>query len=253
MSLLESIAYRWKTQVGVSWRSHGKSPKLKLPLPPLWMRQGGEHFADDASFVDSGVREARHLETYCDLASETRLLELGCGAGRLPIGLIEADAVPRSYVGLEVQSRHVAWCNRQIASRDPRFSFELVNTANDRYNPYGIDECEYPVDDHSIDLVYAYSVFSHMVSPEIRRHLREIARVLSSDGVVCLTAFIEHGVEKEVVNPPSGDAMWSGPLHCVRYSDGHFENMVLESGLVIQRLDRGSATDGQSRLHLALE
>lgn len=253
MSLFESLSYRWKTQVRVSRRSHGESPISKLPLPPMWMRQGGEHFADNASFVQSGVQEARHLEAYCGLASETRLLELGCGAGRLAIGLIEAAAVPRSYVGLEVQSRHVAWCNRQIASRDPRFRFELVNTANNRYNPQGVDEYKYPVDDRCIDLFYAYSVLSHMTSQEVRRHLQEIARVLCPDGIVCLTAFIEQGVENEVVNPSSGDAVWSGPLHCVRYSDTYFEKMVLECGLVIQRLDRGSATDGQSRLHLTLQ
>ena len=250
MRLLESLKHRWQTNVLVAHRYHGVSPGRQIPLPPIWMRQGGPHVADDRSFVESGVAEAHRLRDVCGLDSETRMLEIGCGAGRLPIGQLESGVIPHSYMGLEVQARHVAWCARQLGSRDARYRFVHVDARNERYNPGGSEGAAYPVADASVDLVYAYSVVSHMDSDEVRSHLSEIKRVMRQEGIASVTAFIEAGVEDEEINPADGARSWSGPLHCVRFSDEFFARLVEEAGLSIKGIGRGKATDGQSYVEL---
>lgn len=250
MRLISSAAYRWQTNTFVSWRTEGTSPVAGIPLPPTWMRQGGEHFSSNSEFVSSGVCEARFLKTECGLSPDTKMMEVGCGAGRLAIGQMESGILPATYVGLEVQTRHVAWCRRKLTARDSRFRFVSVDAANERYNPEGTSDCSYPAADETIDLVYAYSVLSHMPASEVRCQLGEIARVLTPTGSAIVTAFIEPDVADETVNPSGPGHSWVGPLHCVRYRQEFFEEMAKEAGLAISWVDRGVATDGQSRLQL---
>ena len=57
-----------------------------LPAPHL--RSAGPEFKDDAYFLKSARAEATRLVDDLGLTAESRVLEIGCGAGRLPIGLL---------------------------------------------------------------------------------------------------------------------------------------------------------------------
>ncbi|HYJ78008.1 MAG TPA: hypothetical protein VEW03_00200, partial [Longimicrobiaceae bacterium] len=56
-------------------------------LPPPERRWCGPEFRDDAFFLRSAEAEARRLVERLGCGPRTRLLEVGCGYGRLPIGL----------------------------------------------------------------------------------------------------------------------------------------------------------------------
>ena len=50
---------------------------------------GGKHFKNDAAFIKTAVRDVKRLEKYAGLTKDSRLLDWGCGAGRLAVGVRE--------------------------------------------------------------------------------------------------------------------------------------------------------------------
>lgn len=225
-----------------------------LALPPPQHRQGGRHFKDDAAFVAAGRRDARRLQETFGVTTETRVLDIGCGAGRLAIGLLAQVGEMRSYTGVDVAWRSVDWCRRHITDEHAGMRFVHVDVANPRYNPGGRklgDDFRLPLPDGSADVIHLYSVFSHMEPDDVRVYLREFARLLAGAGGVFLTAFVEDGVEPVAVNPEGyGPLRWSGELHCVRYDRGFFARLVDEAGLRVDRVDHRSDVDWQSAIVL---
>jgi len=182
------------------------------------------------------------------------VLDIGCGAGRLAYGLIAVDAPVARYEGVDVMAPPIAWCADTISPAHPAYRFRTIDVYNERYNPTGSQAAisvTLPFDDRAFDVAYAYSLFSHMHTGDVRAYLREFARLLSDDGVAMVTAFVEEDVPDEVVNPPGyRGIVWGGALHCVRFARAHFEAVASDAGLRISRLEHGQATDGQSRITL---
>ena len=150
-----------------------------------------------------------------------------------------------SYIGVDVQQHLVEWAESNLA--DSHTKFLHVAHKNDRYNSAGAPASELPLPDAQLDLIYAYSVFSHMLDDDVRHYLREFARVLRPGGRAFLTAFVELGVGSTRVNPGDYGALkWSGPLHCVLYDLSGFCSLIHGAGLHIERYIHGQETDGQS-------
>ena len=224
-----------------------------VPLPAHHLRFCGEELRDDERFLASAEAEVRRLEERCGLTASTRLLDLGCGYGRLALGLVERFG-SLTYQGVDVDRHAIAWCRRHVAPRSGGFSFLHLDLANPRYNPGGdrIGEgYRLPFGDGSFDLAYLFSVFSHMDAGEVAVYLRELARLLAPGGRVFLTAFVEEGVAPVAINPPGYRRAWRGPLHCVRYERGFFADLVAAAGLETERLEPGVEIDGQSGLYLS--
>ena len=178
------------------------------------------------------------------------LLEVGCGPGRLPIGLIDRRANLFSYAGVDVDWAAIDWCRRHI--RNKRYRFIHIDVANPRYNATGANhgQTRLPLLDDSLNAVYLYSVFSHLLHADVQSYLLEFRRLLVPSGRVFLTAFVEHGVPDCEENPSGYIREWRGPLHCVRYSWAFFESMLDEAGFRVDRIESGVETDGQSAFYL---
>jgi SAM-dependent methyltransferase len=225
-----------------------------LLLPPAHLRLGGAHFRDDRTFVDSGREDALKLRTAFGLEASSSILDVGCGVGRLPIGLLAELGELGDYTGADVDDTSVHWCRTHIEAHHPNARFVRLDVANARYNRRGqpIDgSFRLPWDDGRFDVIFLYSVFSHMESEDVRAYLGEFRRLLRPDGGVFLTAFVEAGVPDIEVNPAGyGPLQWRGPLHCVRYSVAFLERMMSEAGFAIVANDHGTETDGQSAIYL---
>ncbi|MBI4596938.1 MAG: class I SAM-dependent methyltransferase [Candidatus Omnitrophica bacterium] len=101
----------------------------------------------------------------------TTILEFGCGHGRLlkPV----ADFVPgASIAGCDVLNKAVAVCRRKF----PQGRF----VTNGALPPLAFA-------DGSFDLMYSYSVFTHLPEAHHRAWLKELARVLRPGGVMLHT------------------------------------------------------------------
>lgn len=223
-------------------------------LPPKHIRFGGSHFQQDSAFAQSARNEAERLQWHCGLTLDSRVLDIGCGPGRLPIGILNRVGDIQKYHGIDVSMTPVRWCTRHITRKHPTFRFTHINVYNQRYNKTGTSsqtEFRLPVEENAADIIYLYSVFSHLKRDDIAAYLREFRRVLAPAGNIFLTAFVEADVPDETENPADyGDIPWHGPLHCVRFSNTFFKDLLAHHGFAINRQDYGAETDGQSGFFL---
>ncbi|MEX0936378.1 MAG: class I SAM-dependent methyltransferase [Pirellulales bacterium] len=218
-----------------------------LDLPLAAMRWGTSELKDDAYYVQSATAEVERLQRWCGLTSQSRVLDIGSGQGRLAIGLLASfPDGPPNYHGIDVDLPSVRWCRRWIAQDHASITFTHINVANARYNAQGqeiIDGFTLPTDDAAYDVAFCYSVFTHMLSGHVWTYLGELHRVLLPGGRALVTAYVEENVPDEEENPAGylaelGES--KGRLHRVRFSRTFFESMVARTGLAIERFEHRS-------------
>jgi SAM-dependent methyltransferase len=219
-----------------------------IPLPPPNMRRGTSTNVDNSFFVASGTHHAKQLIESCNLGSDSSLLDIGCGGGKLLYGIIEALGSIRSYVGVDVDKRHIDWLKANVAPQVPFARFEHIIFYNERYNDTPSASTRSPnIPGESYDVVALFSVFSHMWLRDIELYLKLIASKLATGGACYLTLFVEDNVPTEQENPPNYLRQWKGRLHCVRINRDAFEQAVARSGLSIRKFTyRGSGTPQSS-------
>ena len=208
---------------------------------------GGAHFRQDDTFVASAVAEVGRLEEKIGLTTDSRLLDWGCGAGRLAVGIVEKLGRIDQYHGVDVQKHLVDWAERHVGGR-PGFTFTHVDLANPRYNPGGSLKRSIPGATLDYDGFYAYSVFSHLMGDDTAAYLQEVSRLLKPGGRAFVTAFVEHGVPDQSRRTRSATARSSGQGRCTACASTRrfFEGMVASAGLEVDRLEHGQENDGQS-------
>lgn len=222
-------------------------------LPAQHLRLCGQEFRDHAYFLQSARTEADRLVTHCGLSATSALLDVGCGFGRLAIGVLDRVGPIRGYCGVDVSAAAVAWCRRHLGRGRPSFQFTRLDVRNERYNPGGeviTGAFRLPFNDAAFDIAYAYSVFSHMELGDIDRYLAELRRVLRPGGWAFVTLFVADEVPDVSINPAAGALAWQGPLHCVRYNRGFIEARIRNAGFTIAQVSAGAETDGQSGYYL---
>lgn len=220
-----------------------------VPLPPVRYRAAGKHFQQDYRYLESARKAVEDLVEYARLGTGSRVLDIGCGSGRLAYGLIQSGIQFRSYHGVDVQQHMIDWCSTSIASRDKRFSFYALDVANPRYSPdshRSFDGLPH-LEADSRDVIFAYSVFSHLELRDAEVYLAEIRRILSASGRAVITAFVGDVPAGVIENPETfGDRKWRGPLHCVLYDKSFFNGAISAAGLSIEGVRPSTETDGQS-------
>jgi cyclopropane fatty-acyl-phospholipid synthase-like methyltransferase len=216
-------------------------------LPPIELRAGGKHFEDDKDFVRTAVRDVNRLQRTSGLTLNSRVLDWGCGAGRLAIGIREyfPEGRIKHYQGVDVQENKITWAKNNLKA--PGFDFAYINTSNARYNPSGEKMRTLALGANSVDIVYAYSVFSHMTEEDTAEYLKLIKNVLIDAGKAFITCFVEDNVPDWAENPGGyGPLQWEGRLHCALFNQHHFERLLQAAGLAVDLFQYGCETDGQS-------
>jgi SAM-dependent methyltransferase len=226
-----------------------------LRLPPTALRRCTIEFKEDRFFLETATREARRLVEHFGLTAAGRVLDIGCGPGRLALGLLaELGSIGR-YEGVDVDEHAIAWCRRWIASDHPEFRFTHLDIANARYNPQGAIRLDqrfrFDFADGSFDVIHLYSVFTHMVVQDIEIYLGQLRRLLADGGGIFLTAYLEDDVPDVSINPPGYRQQTQSPLHRVRLSRRYFTQLLSAQGLAVVRLDHATEHDGQSAVYLS--
>ena len=122
-----------------------------------------------------------------------RVLDMGCGIGRMAVPLTGYLDATGSYAGFDVGREMIRWCRRNITPRHPSFEFTWAPVHNAKYNPFGHlagTEYRFPYEDASFDFALATSLFTHLRAAEVRHYLAETGRVLRPGGSCLLTFFL---------------------------------------------------------------
>jgi len=226
---------------------------IELPAPHL--RWCGTEFRDHGYYLQSAKNEAQRLVDHCQLGDKSAVLDVGCGPGRLPIGIIQVVG-EIDYTGVDVDRDSIRWCRKHIAEKHPSFKFQHLNVENERYNPHGtpLDEnFRFDFPDNRFDVIYLYSVFSHTHEKDLRIYLADFRRILKKDGKVFFTTFVEENVPDVSINPENYIfKKYSGALHVVRYDKKYLFALLKELGFSVSRFTHKTETDGQSAVFLTL-
>ena len=81
---------------------------------------GGKHFKNDDAFIRTAVRDVKRLERLAGLTAESRLLDWGCGAGRLAVGVREhfPDRRIADYHGVLIEPSDANGLKFRVQSSD---------------------------------------------------------------------------------------------------------------------------------------
>jgi SAM-dependent methyltransferase len=147
------------------------------PLPDICDREGyygPNHF----SYWASGLADARHLIEAANTVgcgTET-YLDIGCASGRVLRHMALERPQGRS-IGCDINRLHVEWCNAYLPPECMVFQNHSVPSL--------------PIEDNSVDIVSAFSVFTHIEALETA-WLTEIRRILKPGGLAWLTVHTDH-------------------------------------------------------------
>jgi ubiquinone/menaquinone biosynthesis C-methylase UbiE len=167
------------------------------------------------------------------LKPDDRVLDVGCGLGRMamPLTTYLRDG---SYEGFDIVAESINWCKKNISSKYPSFQFQLSDIYNKQYNPagrYKALEYQFPYEDASFDFVFLTSVFTHMFPLDVEHYMNEIRRVLKKQGRSFITYFllneeslrlISDGQSREDFKHNLGQFRTADnniPEHCIAYDE----------------------------------
>jgi SAM-dependent methyltransferase len=220
-------------------------------IPPSDLTPCGRLTATPEQFYMSACDEADRVKNEMDLAAKSTILDIGCGAGRLPIGLLARQVPFLSYLGVDVDATRIKWCNKNLKTRDDRLAFRFVNINNDRYNPTGKVQFDLGILGKKFDVIYLYSVFSHLMQSDVEKYLEIFRDSLTDFGRCFVTMFVADNVPPCTENPPDFSVLkWQGRLHCVLYNRDNWESMVRDAGLEITKVVPEVNIDGQTAYYL---
>jgi SAM-dependent methyltransferase len=182
--LLRPAFRAYEALLSVRVRRRPAPPDDGLPVPPpaLIVRVAGT--PDAAWFLESGLLAADAIRDALErdgtpVDTLDAILDFGCGSGRVTRRWAGLHAV--GVYGCDRDERAIEWCRRNLPFAD----FETNGLAP----PLAFD-------DEAFDLVYALSVLTHLPEQLQLLWLRELHRVLRTDGRLLVTTHGAHYLSK---------------------------------------------------------
>lgn len=223
-------------------------------LPPVeYMQKIGSNDADH--FRDVMFSMFSELVGRFGLDNRSRVLDIGCGCGRLAIPFSYYLDSGR-YYGVDVWDAGIEWCRKHLLGDRKHVEFQCLGSNNNYYfgqydasvrNDYRMPR----IADKSIDLVFAISVFTHLVERDVRSYLSEITRVLDEQGAAYISAFVideyftefveKTGKHKSVKRyKPGAFYAYRGQDFFAGYTERKWRKMFKRHGLKVVSYEVGS-------------
>ncbi len=160
-------------------------PRRRTALTPELSSLIGSSTLDDYHW-NSGWNTAA-LQLLVGLRAGQRLLDIGCGSGRLARGLY--GWFGDHFVGVDIVPELIEYCRRTY----PRYRFELLDLESDYYNPTSEGSpadvrLDFP--DGSFDVITMFSVLTHVTKDVTNRYFQESRRLLAPGGSLFFTCFL---------------------------------------------------------------
>jgi SAM-dependent methyltransferase len=177
--------YELREPADAEFRRKGAPDGLPLPSPYLVFLVSGQY--DLHQFYKNGALGAQCIrgvleKNGLDITLFRDVLDFGCGCGRI-MRHWHSLGGPKLF-GTDYNTSLVDWCRRSL----PFAQFQ-TNA--------GDSKMDYP--DDRFDLIYAISIFTHLVEPSQQFWITELRRVLRPGGILYLTT---HGTSKLPILTP---------------------------------------------------
>lgn len=186
-SILRKLSCSSELMLSVSGDvSQGDNLKPSEEIITTTMIGGGDYDVVGKEFFDFFLKLGK-------LQPNEKVLDVGCGLGRMAMPLIGYLRDGGSYEGFDIVSESINWCKLNITTPYTNFCFQLSDVYNKQYNPagrYKASEYRFPYDDETFGFVFLTSVFTHMLPPDMENYMHEIRRVLRKDGRCFITFFL---------------------------------------------------------------
>jgi SAM-dependent methyltransferase len=172
-----------------------------LPVPPARLRvQVGPLHADAEFFLRSGEHNTELVRSLLGeqgtaVEELSGLLDWGCGCGRVLRHWASLDAV--HVHGCDIDSRMVAWCSENLP-----FAEVTVNALTPPL----------PYEDSTLDLIYAFSVMTHLSEELQHEWLRDLHRVLRPGGYLLFSTLGEYYASRDRLTPAERESFEQGHL-----------------------------------------
>jgi SAM-dependent methyltransferase len=170
---------------------------VELALPPVeYMKLVcGDAPNLQELFESVGRQLAQRLDRLGMVNAGARLLDIGCGCGRVARYLLDSPIA--AYAGFDRHRGMIDWAQSHVASRDDRFQFEHVDVRSgyeeldSNMGTVSATDFVFPYGDGAFTGVLAASVFTHIDFPATSHYLAEAARVLVPGGRVRASFFLD--------------------------------------------------------------
>ena len=184
------------------------------------------------------------------LQPDDKVLDVGCGVGRMAIPLTDYLSSDGEYRGFDIVKKGIEWSQDRISTQFNNFNFTHSNVYNKHYNRLGnvqAKDYQFPYDDGFFDFIFLTSVFTHMRPLDIDNYLGETSRVLKTGGRCLITFFVLNDEAKKLVHLDRSSIDFSHkmdgfvttsencPERAIAYSEESVEKLFEKHGLTIRQ------------------
>ena len=172
----------------------------------------------------------RHFVDLAHLQPHHRVLDVGCGVGRMAVALTSFLSPESEYWGLDITKSGIRWCRKEITSRYPNFNFLWCDVHNKVYNPTGKQSARtyrFPFPDRTFDFVFLTSVFTHMLPPDFEHYLSESSRVVTPGGSCLATFFLLNDESMNLIAAGSSQERFAYEIDGCRVGDKNMLEAVV--------------------------
>jgi len=198
-----------------------------LPLDTTWftnpseenyVRTAGNVYGPEA-LIFTGLTHAYAINAIAQRLlgkQDLTVADWGVGFGRIAMPFKRVINAAATIIGFDVDRLNLAWCLQNLPDIEVRQC--------GLYPPL-------PIDDASLDLVYGYSVMTHLTEAAQEVWLRELRRVIKPGGICILTTTGEHLLK--ITNVRTAEVLkqlaWSG-LSDIRNDNGPLGSSLDKKG-----------------------
>lgn len=209
-------------------------------------------YVGGGDFRATGDEFLIHFRELAGLDPEDRVLEIGCGIGRMARGLTGVLRPPGSYDGFDIVASGIAWCQEHYRDTPAPFRFHHADLRNPAYNPAGsvaAGDYRFPYADGAFDLVIATSLFTHLLADAADHYLAQTARVLAPGGRLLSTWYLIADADRAAppggfrrVDPESPTAVRDPavPEDAVAFDERWLRERLTAHGLAVRSLSPGT-------------